>query len=113
LIIKITIEEFIMIHNPKHPGMMVKSMCLEPLELSVSEGAKLLNVSRPTLSKLVNGRLNISTEMAIRLSIVFNTSAELWVNLQAGYDLWKTQKIRDKLHVHRFIPKVLTSAASC
>ncbi|MCK4870297.1 MAG: HigA family addiction module antidote protein [Gammaproteobacteria bacterium] len=96
-----------MIDKPRHPGLMVKSLCLEPLGLSVSEGAKLLHIARPTLSKLVNGRLNISPEMAMRLSIVFNTSAELWINLQAGYDLWRVQKMRSKLHLHPFVPQGL------
>jgi addiction module HigA family antidote len=72
------------------------------LDLSVSKAAELLKISRPTFSKIVNGRLNISPEMAIRLSIVFNTSAELWINLQAGYDLWKADKVRSKLHLHPF-----------
>ena len=100
-----------MIHKPKHPGLMVKSLCLEPLGLSVSEGAKLLHISRPTFSKLVNGRLNISPEMAVRLSIVFNTSAELWIKLQGGYDLWSAQKIRNKLHVHPFFQKNIAAVA--
>ena len=97
-----------MIHKPKHPGLMVKSLCLEPLNLSVSEAAKLLRISRPTLSKLINGHLNISPEMALRLAIVFNTSEELWVNLQAGYDLWKAQKMqhRLRLQLHSFLPRV-------
>ncbi len=90
-----------MIHNPKHPGCMVNSLCLKPLALSVTEAAKALGVSRPTLSKLLNGHMNISPEMAIRLSIVFNTSDELWINLQAGYDLWKARQRKSKLHLKR------------
>jgi antitoxin HigA-1 len=54
-----------MIHNPKHPGRLVKSLCLEPLSLSVTEAAKALKVSRPTLSKLLNGRINISPDEKI------------------------------------------------
>ena len=88
-----------MIHNPKHPGRLVKSLCLEPLGLSVTDAAKVLKVSRPTLSKLLNGRIGISPEMAIRLSIVFSTSDKLWVDLQAGYDLWKAQQKKNKLHL--------------
>jgi addiction module HigA family antidote len=96
-----------MIHKPKHPGSMIKSLCLEPLGISISEAAKLLKISRPTLSKLVNGHLNITPEMAMRLAIVFNTSEELWINLQAGYDLWKAQKARAKLslRLHPFTQK--------
>jgi antitoxin HigA-1 len=88
-----------MIHKPKHPGRMVKSLCLDALGLSVTEAAKALKVSRPTLSKLVNGRIGISTEMAVRLAIVFNTSEEFWINLQTGYDLWLAQKHRKKLNL--------------
>lgn len=88
-----------MIHNPKHPGFLVKSLCLEPLGLSVTDAAKALRVSRPTLSKLLNGRLNISPEMAVRISIVFSTSDKLWVDLQAGYDLWKAQQKKSKFHL--------------
>ena len=60
-----------MIHNPKHPGLMVKSLCIDPLGLSVTEAAEHLQVARSTLSKLLNGRMSISPEMAVRLSIVF------------------------------------------
>jgi len=88
-----------MIHNPKHPGRMVKSLCLDPLEMSVTEAAEALKISRPTLSKLLNGHIGISSEMAIRLSEVFNTSAEFWINLQASYDLYKAEKLRKKLRL--------------
>ena len=98
-----------MIHKPKYPGQMVKSLCLDPLGLSVTEAAKILNISRPTLSKLINGRIGISPEMAVRLSIVFNTSAELWINLQAGYDLWLANKHRQKLHL-KLLPQLAHAA---
>jgi addiction module HigA family antidote len=88
-----------MIHKPTHPGHLVKSLCLEPLNLSVTDAAKALKISRPTLSKLLNGRINISPEMAVRLSIVFSTSDKLWVDLQASYDLWKAQQRKAKLHL--------------
>jgi addiction module HigA family antidote len=100
-----------MIHKPKHPGRMVKSLCLEPLNLSVTDAAKLLHVSRPTLSKLINGRMNITPEMAARLAIVFNTSEEIWMNLQAGYDLWKAQQKRTKLLI-KLKPFVLHAIAA-
>lgn len=85
-----------MIHNPKHPGGLIKSLCLEPLGLGA---AKALKVSRPTLSKLLNGHIGISPEMAVRISVVFSTSDKLWVDLQAGYDLWKAQQKKNKLHL--------------
>lgn len=92
-----------MIHKPKHPGYLVKSLCLDPLGISVTEAAKALKVSRPTLSKLLNGRINISPEMAVRISVVFSTSDKLWVDLQAGYDLWKAQQKKKKFHLKPLI----------
>ncbi|MEO8402767.1 MAG: HigA family addiction module antitoxin [Gammaproteobacteria bacterium] len=88
-----------MIHNPKHPGCLIKTLCLDPLGISVTDAAKALKVSRPTLSKLINGRINISPEMAVRISVVFSTSDKLWVDLQAGYDLWRAQQKKSKLHL--------------
>lgn len=88
-----------MIHNPKHPGIMIKNLCLDPLNLSVSEAARVLKVSRTTFSRLIHGHVGISAEMAIRLAIVFKTSETFWMNLQAGYDLWKAQKTAKKLHL--------------
>ena len=64
-------------HNPPHPGEIIKSLCLEPHGLTVTAAAKGLGVSRKTLSAILNGRAGISPEMAIRLSIAFNASAEL------------------------------------
>lgn len=88
-----------MIHKPKHPGLMVKSLCIDPLGLSVTEAAEYLKIARSTLSKLLNGRMSISPEMAVRLSIVFKTDSEVWINLQAQYDLYIAEKNRKKLHL--------------
>lgn len=88
-----------MIHNPTYPGCMVKDLCLDPIEMSVTEAAKALKVARPTLSKLINGDIGISPEMAVRLSKVFKTSAEFWINLQAAPDLHQAEKIRKKLRL--------------
>lgn len=73
--------------NPPHPGKSVRVSCLEPLGLSVTEGAKVLGVTRQTLSNLINGKTGISPEMAIRLSKAFGSTAETWIRLQAAYDL--------------------------
>lgn len=79
-------------HNPPHPGEIIRELCLEPLGLSVTEAAEGLGVSRKTLSAIINGRAGISPEMAIRLGKAFNTSAESWLNQQLQYDLWIAQK---------------------
>jgi len=86
-------------HNPPHPGEIIKSLCLEPLGLTVTAAAKGLGVSRKTLSAILNGRAGISPEMAIRLSIAFNTSAETWLNTQLQHDLWHAEAQRKKLRV--------------
>jgi addiction module HigA family antidote len=88
-------------HNPPHPGEIIKSLCLDPLGISVTEAAKALGVSRKTLSAIINGRASITPEMAVRLSIAFDTSAESWVNQQAQYDLWHAEQSRKRLKVKR------------
>ncbi len=88
-------------HNPPHPGEVIRELCLEPLHLSVTAAAKALGVTRKSLSELLNGRSGVSPEMAIRLSIAFNTTAESWLNQQMQYDLWKVRKKSKKLKVSR------------
>ncbi len=72
---------------------------MEPLNLTVTDAARSLGVSRKTLSAIVNGRASISPEMAVRVSIAFDTSAESWLNQQLQYDLWHAGKNRKRLHV--------------
>lgn len=91
--------------NPTHPGEIIRELCIEPLDLTITETAKALGVARKTLSELLNGHARISPEMAIRLSIAFNTSAESWINQQAKYDLWLAEKNRAKLKVINLISK--------
>lgn len=89
-------------HNPPHPGQVIKHACLEPLGLTVTAGAKGLGVSRNTLSMLLNGRLGISTEMAIRLSKAFGGSPESWLQQQMQYDLWLARRRKGKIRVRKF-----------
>ena len=86
-------------HNPPHAGEVLRALCLEPLNLTVTDAARSLGVSRKVLSGILNGRAGISPEMAVRLSIAFGTSAESWLNQQLQYDLWHTEKKRRRLHV--------------
>lgn len=88
-------------HNPPHPGEILREFCLEPLGLSVTEAAEALGVSRKTLSAILNGRAGISPEMAVRLSLAFETSAESWLNQQSQYDLWKAEQHRSELKVRK------------
>jgi addiction module HigA family antidote len=88
-------------HNPLHPGEVLRQLCLEPLSLTVTDAARALGVSRKALSAILNGRAGISPEMAVRLSIAFDTSAESWLNQQLQYDLWNAEKDRKRLRVTR------------
>lgn len=88
-------------HNPPHPGEILRMLCLEPLGLTVTAAAEALGVSRKTLSSILNGRAGISPEMAIRLSIAFGTTAESWLNRQSQYDLWHAEQSRKRLRVTR------------
>ena len=83
-------------HEPLHPGLIVKDTLIDDAELTVTEAAKRLGVTRTTLSRLLNGHAGISPEMALRLSKFLGTSVELWINLQAQYDVWQiTQHSND------------------
>lgn len=88
-------------HNPPHPGEILRELCLEPLDLSVTRAAEALGVSRKTLSAILNGRAGISPEMAIRLSKAFGTSAESWLNQQMQFDLWVAEQRLGDLDVEK------------
>lgn len=90
--------------NPVHPGRIVMSGCLEPLGLSISEGAKVLGVSRLTLSRIVNEKSGISPDMAIRLSKAFGSTPETWLQMQMNHDLAKARQHEDKIRVERYEP---------
>jgi addiction module HigA family antidote len=88
-------------HNPPHPGEILRSLCLEPPGLSVTDTAAALGVSCKTLSAIVNGRAGISPAMAVRLSIAFDTTAESWLNQQTRFDLGPAERSRKQLRVTR------------
>ncbi len=87
--------------NPPHPGLSVRHDCLEPLGLSVTEGAKVLGVTRQAMNNLVSGKAGISAEMAIRLEKAFGGGAEIWLRMQAAYDLAQAKKHAGKIKVRR------------
>lgn len=90
-------------HNPPHPGEILRELCLRPLGLTVTQAAAALDVSRKTLSAILNGRAGISPEMAVRLSMAFDTTAESWLNQQVQYDLWHAGRSRKRLRVRRLV----------
>ena len=88
-------------HNPPHPGEILRELCLKPLDITVTDAAEALGISRKTLSSILNGRSGISPEMAVRLSIAFDTTAESWLNQQIQFDLWQAELNRKRLKVRR------------
>jgi antitoxin HigA-1 len=88
--------------DPPHPGEIIREMCLAPLDLTVTEGAKVLGVTRKTLSELLNGHSGISPEMAVRLSKAFGRSPESWLQLQVQYDLAQVAAKADQIKVERY-----------
>ena len=90
-------------HNPAHPGEILKELVIEPLGLTITNVSEHLNVSRKTLSKVLNGRGAITTEMALRLELAFkNPSADHWLRLQNAYDLWLTRQNKSELQVQPY-----------
>ena len=89
-------------HNPPHPGEVIRELCIEPLGLTVTAAAKGLGVYRKTLSALLNARFGISLEMAIWLSKAFGGSAESWLIQQTQYDLWQAMQKADDIKVKAF-----------
>jgi addiction module HigA family antidote len=79
-------------HNPAHPGEILRELYLKPLGVTITTAAKALGVSRKHVSAIVNGRTPVTPDMALRLAVAFGTDPELWVNMQAQYDLWAVSK---------------------
>jgi antitoxin HigA-1 len=88
--------------NPPHPGRSIKDACLDPMGLTVTEGARVLDVARHTLSRLINAQAGISPDMAIRLEKAFGSSADVWLRMQAAYDLAQARTHENRIDVKRY-----------
>ena len=91
--------------NPPYPGRSIKDACLEPLGLNITEGAKVLDVTRNTLSRVINGQNGISPDMAIRLEKAGWSNADHWLRLQIAYELAQARKDQDRIKVERYEPQ--------
>ena len=87
---------------PSHPGEILKELYITPLGVTVTEAAGKLGVTRKTLSELINARSGVSAEMALRLSMAFNTTPDLWLGLQLEFDLWKAKTKMQKVTIKPF-----------
>jgi len=93
-------------HNPPHPGSVIKRVCLESNDLTVTEAARHLKVSRITLSRLLNEQNGISVEMAYRLAAAFGGTPERWLRMQMAYDLAKAKPVMSKLDIKALVTGV-------
>lgn len=92
-----------MMKNPPHPGQSVRVGCLEPNNLTVTEAAKVLGVTRQALNNLVNEKSGLSPEMALRISKAFGGSPDVWLRMQMSYDLAQIQKREYQINVERYV----------
>jgi addiction module HigA family antidote len=79
-------------HSPAHPGAILLEMYIKPLRVTITQAADALGISRKHLSSIINGHSPVTPDMAMRVAAVFETEAELWVNLQAQHDLWTVRQ---------------------
>ena len=91
--------------NPVHPGIVVREDCMNPLNLSVTECAKILGVARQTLSNLVNAKASVSVEMAYRLSKAFGSTPRTWLGMQLAFDLAQSRELERKINIKRIVAK--------
>ena len=89
-------------HNPPHPGEIVKFECLEPLDLTVSRAAEGLGVTHQSLSDLIDEKTGVTVDMALRLSQAFGSSPETWLRMQMAYDLWQAREHAAQIKVEKF-----------
>ena len=88
-------------HDPAHPGEIVREECLKPLGLTVTAAAQALGVTRKALSDLLNGHTGVSPDMAIRLEKVFGSTADTWLRMQMQRNLWEARQRAHEIKVNR------------
>ena len=98
--------------SPAHPGGFVKSEIIEPLGLSVTDAARVLGVTRPALSALLNERANLSPEMALRIEKAFGVAMDTLMRMQNSYDIAQARNRQGEIHVARFTGKPVDPRAS-
>jgi addiction module HigA family antidote len=98
--------------QPTHPGRILQGDYLKPLSITIKAMAELVGVSRKTMSKIINGKGSVTPDMALRLSRAFDTTPDLWLNLQKNYDLWNAEKVSKEWKKVKPIPIYLLHSNS-
>jgi addiction module HigA family antidote len=99
-----TKENAMPMHNPPHPGEIIREDCLKPLDLTITEAAEGLGINRKNLSRILNGHAGVSPDMAVRLANAFGSTPEMWLKLQMAYDLAQARKKDENNRVKQFAP---------
>jgi antitoxin HigA-1 len=92
----------VILKNPKHPGLVIRTTVLDPLGLSVTDAAKALEVSRPALSNLLNENASLTAEMALRIEKAFGPKMDHLMRMQLAYDLAQARKRESDIQVKRY-----------
>jgi addiction module HigA family antidote len=100
----ITEEKAMRMLNPVHPGRFLRSEVIEAHNLSVTEAAKVLRVSRPALSSLLNAKADLSGDMALRFEKAFGVDMDTLMRMQSSYDIARTRSRERQIHVRRYEP---------
>ncbi len=95
--------------EPPHPGFSLRENCIEACDLTITDAAKALGVTRQTLTKIVNGRSGISSEMALRISKAFGGTPEIWLKMQLTYDLAQARNKVGHIKIKRIKPNIQTT----
>ena len=96
--------------NPVHPGRFIRREIIEPLELSVTSAAKVLDVSRQSLSTLLNEGSDLSSDMALRIEKAFGVSMDTLMRMQNSFDIAEARSREGEIKVDRYVPKAKDSA---
>ena len=99
--------------NPPHPGEFIRTEIMQPLGLSVTAAAEALGVSRPALSSLLNGKADLSGEMALRIEKAFGPKMDSLMRMQSAYDIARTRKRESKIRVRRYSPRLRGGPRAC
>ncbi len=91
--------------RPSHPGQFIRIEVIEPLGLTVTEAAKVLGVTRPALSALLNGRASLSPEMALRIEKAFGPKMDTLVRMQTAFEISEARKREAEIKVERYVPQ--------
>ena len=91
--------------RPAHPGQFIRMEVIEPLGLSVTEGAKILGVTRPALSALLNGRAALSTGMALRIEKAFGSKMDTLLRMQTAFEIAEAREREGDIKIERYVPK--------